>query len=160
MLHIAIDDSIAPVVLMDHIQSLSVPSTDEGSLSILNVVGEDALHFLKPRFKINHLFGSASYLTEGKFLLSSEVFIQNLEKKLGDKRLDMTLVLLLGLNSLMVHPALISLILLTHFIESPDQVIPLLSELSKLLIKLDFVLSVFDLSVSQVVELLIQISET
>ena len=72
----------------------------------------------------------------------------------------MLLVELLRVNSLMVHRGHIALILLTHLIQSADQVISLLGQVGKLLVQCNFMLSIFDLCIPQMIQLCVQVSES
>ena len=61
----------------------------------------------------------------------------------------MLLVLVLCVNPLCVHLTHIGLILVTEVVHSADQVVPLVGEVLKLLIKGQFVLAVLDLIASE-----------
>ena len=61
----------------------------------------------------------------------------------------MLLVLVLCINPFCVHLTHIGLILVTEVVHSADQVVPLVGEVLKLLIKSQFVLAVLDLIASE-----------
>ena len=151
MFDISVNDGVSLVILMDHIKGFSVPSPQVGSLPVLNVVSEDSSHLLELGFKVDHLLRSGGNLTKGKLLFAGNIFIQNLEKKLCHKSLNVLLIHFLCVNSLYVHLRDIGLISLTHLIESADQVIPLLSQICELSIKIKLLLSILHFSVSQMI---------
>ena len=72
----------------------------------------------------------------------------------------MLFIHLLGVNSLYIHLRNIALISLAHLIEPSNQVIPLLSQISQLGIQIQLLLSILHLSVSQMIQLRVKISET
>ena len=75
MFDISVDDGISFVVFMDHIKGFPVPSSNVGSLSILNVVGENSPHFLEFCLKVNQMFRGGVDLTESKLLRAGEICI-------------------------------------------------------------------------------------
>ena len=117
---ISIDDCVSLVVLVDHIESLAIPDAQVTSLPVNHVVAKDALQFVDFGLKVDHDFSGGWDFLKAHFFLFPEIFVQNLEEKLGNQCFDMLLVWMLSVNPLNVHLADIILIFVTEFVHAPD----------------------------------------
>jgi hypothetical protein len=90
--NVPVDEAVALVILMDDVQSLSVPGAESGSLAVRDVVSKDSEELGSLGLEVDHLFGSIINLLESDFLLSFLVFVHDLVEKLRDEDLDMLLV--------------------------------------------------------------------
>lgn len=145
--HVSVDDRVSLVVLMDNIESFPVPDTEEGALTVCDVVAEDALELIHFALEVDHDFGGRCDLLQPHLLLPAQVLVQYLEQKLCDESLNMLLVMVLGVDPLVVHLAHICLVLLVKLVHSTDHIVPLAREVLKLLIKGNLELPVLDLLV-------------
>ena len=64
MSHISIDDGVALVVLVNHIEGLAVPNTQVEALSVDDVVAQDAMELAHLAFEVDHNFGGRGNLLE------------------------------------------------------------------------------------------------
>ena len=58
--YVAIDDSVALIVLVDHVEGLAVPDAQVEALPVHHVVTQNALQFLHLRLEVDHDFGGLS----------------------------------------------------------------------------------------------------
>ena len=151
--HVSIDYRISLVVLVYNVKGLSVPDAEEGALPVDDVVAEDALEFVDLGLQIDHDLGRGVNFLQPELLLATDVLVQNLEKQLGHQGFHVLLVCVLGVDPLSVHVADVCLILVVEFIHPADHVVPLGSQVRKLLVQSYFVLSVLHFLAFKVLEL-------
>lgn len=117
------------------------------------------MEFAHLAFEVDHDLGGRGDLLETKLFLASQIFVQNLEKQLGDEIFDVLLVLLLSVDSLDVHAGDVILVFLAHLVHPTDQVIPLIRQIGQLIVESDLVLPVVDLLRTQLLKLMIKITD-
>jgi len=117
---VTVDDRVALVVLVHHVEGLAVPDAQMEALSIYHVVAEDALQLLHFRLQIDHDFGGLGDLLQAQLFLAPDVFVEDLEEKLCYESLHVLLVRMLGIDPFNVHLADISFILFAELVHPAD----------------------------------------
>mmetsp|Transcript_6909 Transcript_6909/g.8265 ORF Transcript_6909/g.8265 Transcript_6909/m.8265 type:complete len:227 (+) Transcript_6909:4054-4734(+) len=128
------------------------------ALSIYHVVAEDALQLLHFRLQIDHDFGGLGDLLQAQLFLAPDVFVEDLEEKLCYESLHVLLVRMLGIDPFNVHLADISFILFAELVHPADQLIPLVGQITHLVIEGNLMLPVLYLVVAQVLQLTLQVA--
>lgn len=140
---------------MNHIEGITVPTPQEEALPVLFVVAEDAVESAELVLEIAHLVCGRMNFLKSPLSLQVEIFIQNLNYKLGYEHLDVCLVAISNFESLTVHLAHVVVVPLTELVHTSDEVVTLVGQVGQLIVHRALHVLIFDLLGPQSVELFV-----